>query len=290
MAQLLSFEWSKPTDGWEIVEIDSELDQVHDEFREHEDPEAPGGKFRARRGWITPRKGTPAATRRLIKRYESDLVSGMRKSPLGPPPRLRMPKLVDRKTFLVPKSDSVTQYKPFELNRAIFMDFANTPESPEGKKAFFDRYGAVLNPSLSATDVEDKQYLKTLRNFREAVSEWQAAKQSGNYQPVIDRFTSPRGIRTANLVLDVTLKMVPGIELPVLRLEPRSLADAMVVQLAKAISGDFDIRQCASCPSWFVYGTGTGRRSSGMYCSDRCKQAAYRRARDKKAEVRSGGE
>ena len=121
---------------------------------------------------------------------------------------------------------------------------------------------------------------------RSAISEWRSAEQTGDYQRVLDRFTRSE----INKGLELILQKVPGIKLPVLKLQPRNLADAMGIQFAQAISGIFNMQKCPSCPSWFVYGTGTGRRASRTYCSDRCKQAAYRRARDKKTEAQSGGE
>jgi len=34
-------------------------------------------------------------------------------------------------------------------------------------------------------------------------------------------------------------------------------------------------KQCKLCPNEFYYGTGTGRRSTSKYCSDKCRKKAW---------------
>jgi hypothetical protein len=57
---------------------------------------------------------------------------------------------------------------------------------------------------------------------------------------------------------------------------PNCLYGAAWRQLAEAILGNRQYRQCQQCPRWFVLAPDVGRADK-RYCSDACRAAAYRR-------------
>ena len=58
--------------------------------------------------------------------------------------------------------------------------------------------------------------------------------------------------------------------------EPACLIDALWFQLALAIRGNIEHRQCAVCAGWFEIATGAGRKDK-KYCSVACQMRAYRK-------------
>jgi hypothetical protein len=72
-----------------------------------------------------------------------------------------------------------------------------------------------------------------------------------------------------------------------LQIRPRNLLGAMWTQLATSFAGDREYRQCEQCSSWFALST-EDYRSDALYCSDRCKQKAYRVRKQAKRLAASG--
>ena len=77
--------------------------------------------------------------------------------------------------------------------------------------------------------------------------------------------------------LQLDFRMAPGRDAPVLNLRPGSLLLALWLQLGQAVADETEFRRCNECPTWFAYGNGAGKKRSALYCSDRCRQAGYRR-------------
>ncbi len=59
-------------------------------------------------------------------------------------------------------------------------------------------------------------------------------------------------------------------------LVPSSLIGALWLQLALAVEGNKEHRQCHECKSWFEIFPGSGRPDK-LYCSDACRMRAYRK-------------
>jgi hypothetical protein len=68
-----------------------------------------------------------------------------------------------------------------------------------------------------------------------------------------------------------------------LRIVPETLIGAMWFQCARALTLNPSFRACRNCGKWFELSPDT-RRKQSIYCSDRCKVAAYRA---KKATTKS---
>ena len=56
-----------------------------------------------------------------------------------------------------------------------------------------------------------------------------------------------------------------------MHLQPRNLLEAMLLQLAKSVSGGGSIRRCKQCDDWFEAGASESRRSIAVFCSEKCK-------------------
>lgn len=58
---------------------------------------------------------------------------------------------------------------------------------------------------------------------------------------------------------------------PKLLLGPKTLLDAMYLQLGKFVAGDGTLRACKQCGGWFECGATESRRSIALFCSEKCK-------------------
>ena len=95
--------------------------------------------------------------------------------------------------------------------------------------------------------------------MRRAISLW----ENESYERLAEDWN------TINLTgMSIVFEYRAGFDQPTLVLSPYSLRSAMWIQFAQAVSGNAQLAQCAVCPAWFVYGTGTGRRRTSMYCSN----------------------
>jgi hypothetical protein len=67
--------------------------------------------------------------------------------------------------------------------------------------------------------------------------------------------------------------IVPGSsgKRPKLSLEPKTLLDAMYLQLGLFLSTDGSLQSCKQCGKWFERGTTKARRSIAVFCSEKCK-------------------
>lgn len=63
---------------------------------------------------------------------------------------------------------------------------------------------------------------------------------------------------------------------PVLALPISTLYGFMLMETGLVITGGSQVMRCEHCGAIFVTGTGTGRRNTSRYCSNRCRVAAQR--------------
>ncbi len=78
--------------------------------------------------------------------------------------------------------------------------------------------------------------------------------------------------------VDTELLIDPRSGQPVLFAMPTSLIGAMWLQLAQAVDGNKDFRQCVSCRAWFELAPDKARADK-LYCSQACRSRAYRTRR-----------
>ncbi len=194
-------------------------------------------------------------------------------------------------TFIVPKGGRKLRYRPSDQYPGLFREFADAQPTPAGAIQFANKYGLLgfddrlfLAPG-SFINAEEPMWTAMLQSlpywraatdhFREVVELWEAGQAKGNLDPLIDRLnlSSPA---TPKLWLEKT----NDAGRPTMFLQPATLWDGMWLQFYQAITGNVQLRRCAECPTWFPYGSGTGRRKSGHYCSDRCRKTAHRRRKE----------
>jgi len=251
MPELISFEWSKAINGYlvetfypeDIKEIDSdELDYV----------ETPAGPLW--RPIPVLKENARPSTRRLVEIVDCDLLMAWSYE------RGRTPV-----SCIVPRGPERLKYKPLSDSPGLFMEFADLTLEPDSIVQFAAKYGPLRCQEFELLD----DWYKEIREMKSAVESWQQAKARGSFWDFPEKYW--RGKASAA----IELRPRTDYSAMILSLIPPSLKDALWLQFAQAVSANQSLRRCAVCPKWFPYGTGTGRRKSASYCSDRCRKAAF---------------
>jgi hypothetical protein len=83
--------------------------------------------------------------------------------------------------------------------------------------------------------------------------------------------------------IDAQVIWDPATRGPKWELRPKTLLDALWLQLGQALTAGVQIRQCEHCGDWFEVGRGTGRRLDAKFCSDehRTTYNSLKRSREK---------
>jgi hypothetical protein len=180
--------------------------------------------------------------------------------------------------YIVPKTEQFEPFSLFEREPVTFLEFADIPKTHKGVIAFADRYGL-----LSASGLEDvDQWYGSIRAMKKAVSAWEHAKATHDFSKIVqlvdrraqfssfDALSEDRGVPVCvNLNQD-------GSHGPVqLSIRPGTLIDALWVELALAIIGNYNYRACSVCGAYYRIEAG-GDRPDKTYCSDKCRMKAYR--------------
>ncbi len=173
---------------------------------------------------------------------------------------------------LIPIGRRTLTYRPLEENKALFRQFADTTPSPDGVQSFANNYGLLWCYPWSY------QYgllvwANEISEMRRAVEQWEKARETGDdWSPLVNAISQ----RSNEFDLSIDFSRPPGRERPMFTIRPPDLITALWVQFAQAVTANTPISRCSWCPTWFAYGSGTGRRRSSQYCSDRCRKAAHR--------------
>ena len=180
-----------------------------------------------------------------------------------------------RISCLVALSGRFIRYDPFETYPELFMEFSFLELSAPALENFASSYGSTFDDEISATP------LQLIRNeqlvLRDLVKEWQDIEQRGDAGKFIELYNATVNDRSLMYPLsNPRLVAGPDPEKPRFTIEATSLLDGMIIQLGQFAATQTKLKACEWCGRWFAYGTGTGRRRSAQFCSDRCRQAAYR--------------
>lgn len=237
MPNLLRLEWQRDLDGYDLMVLDPST--VDFEFQGEEIDDIPFAM-----------EGAPPETQLLIDKLELGFLKAQ----------------WQRETLLVPPERAVRRYNPLEEFPALFMEFAYIELAPAAVKVFADAYG-LLHTRQGVEAIED--WYSEIRGMHTAVRMWRDAKNRDDRRKFVEAFNN-RDRSNIHVLLESHI----GVEHPTLHIKPNDLLSAMWLQLAQAVSANLNLRRCAQCPAWFTYGTGTGRRKSAHYCSDRCRKAA----------------
>ncbi len=194
--------------------------------------------------------------------------------------------------MLCPRSERTRRFDLFQSGQSSFLEFAQTPLTPDDVRALADRYGPMrtqLRERWQCLDDYlghriDYWYLE-IATLRKAVGLWDKAKATGDFSNLIRdlqrttefRFRRDREVGTG---VNVLLKEDPADGSARLCMRPTHLCDALWIQLAHAIDGSEALRACVECKKWFTIKAGRGR-SDKEYCSDACRMRAYRERKGK---------
>ena len=180
--------------------------------------------------------------------------------------------------WLEPLSPEIEYFDLFEDAPGMFLEFANSPLSPEGVKAFANRYGTLDGAAIPWTE----HWYDEIRMIRRAVRAWERAKITGDFNKII------RIVRERSVASTVAESVEKGTWASIFLAKDRKTADArlcicpdepidaMWVQLTLAIAGNMNLRRCTECRTWFPISSGENR-SDKEYCSDACRMRAYRK-------------
>jgi hypothetical protein len=159
------------------------------------------------------------------------------------------------------------------------MELAKASLNPEGVRTFLNKFGPLYdswNPEFP-----DSWY-REMRTIRRAVRAWEEGKKAGSLRNWVNAFNRDIGWEEHRSSAAVRLISTDDPLSPNLAIVPDNLIAAIWLQLAQQVSSSTGLRQCNWCSTWFVFGTGTGRRKSAHFCSDRCRQAHHRRTKGMK--------
>lgn len=174
--------------------------------------------------------------------------------------------------WLRPKGGDRLTYRPLDQYPALFMEFADTDPSNEALVRFADEYGEIHWTHGRGEPIQ--AWYDAHQMLKHLVGLWERRDEPGHANALLSEIQNPhyRGLAQVQM----TLYRPRGSDALALHVAPKDLLHGMLLQFLQAVSSNTLLRCCAWCPKWFVYGTGTGRRKSAHYCSDRCRKAAHR--------------
>jgi hypothetical protein len=192
--------------------------------------------------------------------------------------------------ILRPRSERTKRFDLLQSGPSAFIEFAQTPLTPDGVKAFADRYGPLKSQHTELQQISHfwghviEGWYGEIRDLRKAVALWDKTKTTGNFGQIIrlveqggeSDFFESQLQSEVGIVVSVLLKKDPLGASPRLCIRPSHLRDALWVQLAHAIDGSQSLATCVECKAWFTIPAGRGR-SDKQYCSDACRMRAYRK-------------
>ena len=190
--------------------------------------------------------------------------------------------------FLKVKSKKTVSYRPMEKFPGLFMEFAHTEQTPAGVQQFANRHGLLwgLMEEMQGEDpVRIHDWCRYIRQMGNAVERWEEQRESGNIGDLIQVFSDRSELSLAmttelRIKADIYLRPVDDPLRAALFFRPFTLHGAMWAQLMQAMADNAQLRRCAQCPSWIIYGSGTGRRESAKFCTSACRRAAWKEEKE----------
>ena len=155
------------------------------------------------------------------------------------------------------------RYRPF-ASEGLYLEFADLDGSPEGCLAFANSWG-LLEKQVNVTNPPSEPVEFWRREIRRT-------KSLINALPGVVKFGNSRG--TFAVVGELNVLLVPGdgkAASPSLVMEPKTLLQAMNLQLALWVARGGSIFTCEQCHKPFQAGVSGKRRSISKFCSVDCK-------------------
>jgi hypothetical protein len=150
-------------------------------------------------------------------------------------------------------------FEPLTVPTKSYLAFAELDGSPETCLAFARAWGFLT--------------LQARKDAAERLDSWQSEirKMKSRINMVATvRTANSRRVRMSMTSLDVALLSGEPNTRPALVLQPRTLLDAMYLQLAQSHASGAALQTCAQCEKWFEVGA-DGKRSVARFCSDTCR-------------------
>ena len=159
--------------------------------------------------------------------------------------------------------------EPFKVEGGPLHMFVNLDGSEKSCVKFARAYGLLRTQSRNQAERLD-DWKKEIERMRGLIS----ALQLRAHEDRPGGITLLGSSRKAPVELtSVAAIIVPGSsgKRPKLSLEPKTLLDAMYLQLGLFLSTDGSLQSCKQCGKWFERGTTKARRSIAVFCSEKCK-------------------
>jgi hypothetical protein len=159
-------------------------------------------------------------------------------------------RLWNSQSRIVGSGGELESYKPLERNENLFGQFASI-ENARGVLDFVTKFGPLTFEGLGEAGQDVAAALKGARSMAGLL---RAAGESETPTQL------PLHRRSVLLTLQIS-----GGKATML---PRTLLDAIWLQLAEVLSSGAQIRRCKQCKAWFAAGAGLGRSGKSTFCSD----------------------
>jgi hypothetical protein len=175
-------------------------------------------------------------------------------------------------------SSRFERYRPADFP-ALFQRFADVPHSTEGIGEFVNRFGLLemdrIPRSTKMIRVSTLAYslLGHHRRLRWAISRYEA----GDARAVSQFYNKGRDPSLGQVRTELRIKPTGRVSLVFV---PSNLIEFLWLQFALHIISEAKLLRCERCGLPFPCGTGTRRRETAKFCSDRCRVASFR---DRKA-------
>ena len=159
----------------------------------------------------------------------------------------------------------------------LFKIYANLAKTPNGVLEFVSRFGSLTYEGWDPTKGEPvTSVMRDADHMRQVLGFWDGdQKQQRLFGP--PPTTGPGSSLDAMVIWDPAAKALKW------ELRPKSLLDALWLQLGQSLTTGAQIRQCEHCGDWFEVGLGTGRRLDAKFCRDEHRIAfnSLKRSREK---------
>jgi hypothetical protein len=166
--------------------------------------------------------------------------------------------------------------RPLSSTDTLFRIFAHMATTPEGVLDFVQRYGPLTWDGWDATKGELVRRVIPHAQRMSQILESRAGKWKRPGFPEDHRETGAPSSVDAWVVWDRTAKEFKW------SLRPKTLLDALWLQLGQWLTLGTQIRGCQHCGQLFEAGRGTGRRADAKFCSDEHKIAFHSLKRSRK--------
>lgn len=195
----------------------------------------------------------------IVMSGEPDCPNGLLRHPMGI--RVMPSNLREQPLRIVRHGDRTDRYRPLDQFDALYKVFVAV-RTPTQLLDFVEKFGPIteggLDPEIGDPVDFALVHVEAMQEFLSYCADGRSGRAI-----LVETQANPIAEMAVALVFD------PISGFPNIRLKPKSLLDAMWLQLGLAASGDAPIRSCRFCGTWFTVGPGTGRRLDAAFCSDK---------------------